>query len=167
MAWPADNIEIVRKIAHEGDGRSDGAELVVAQCGSSNGEGTTLALSLGKEVLHIARRAAGHEVNSAQTVHIGTTIVVLVFVAELVCKPVAIDIREVLLDTIVTPAGRTVVDALSTIRQYELCEVGTLFRVPVGIDTPRSSAVATWTIFRVVAWKWMSTGCFWPSVGSA
>ena len=120
VAWPTGDVEVVGEVAHEGDGRCDGQERTTTQrCGSYR-QCTTLALSLGKELVHVAGLTGGHKVDGPHYIHIGATVVVSVLVAELVGKPVTVGVGKVLLDAVGTISCRAVVDALATGREIEL-----------------------------------------------
>ena len=147
IARPANNLEVVGEITHEGDSRSDSLEGITAQCCSSIGEGTSLALTLGKEVIHITGRTRSKEIKRTHAVHISTTIVVAILIAKVEGKPVAVGIGKVFIYTIYTFARLTVVHALTTSREDKLCIACTLVGIARGIDTPWCSTVATRTVF--------------------
>ena len=143
---PVADLEVVGEVAHEGNSGGNSLEGATTQCGGSIGEGTALTLALGKQVVHVAGRARGHEVDGAHTIHIGAAIVVGVFVAEVKGKPVTVGIGEVTVDTVITVFGWTVIDALPTRREVELCVVA-----GAACGAVRCAALATGTVARVIA----------------
>ena len=147
IGWPVGQLEVVGEVTHEGNSRSDGLEGASAQGSSSVGKRTTLTLTLGEEVIHIAGRAAGHEVDGTHTVHIGATIIIAVLVAEMISKPITIGVCKVLVDTIVALTGFSVIDTLSTCGKVELREFG----ISIAAWTVGSTVLSCRTIFRVVA----------------
>ena len=93
--WPVGDVEVVGEVAHERDGGGNGVERVATQCGCGVGESAALALAFGVEVLHVAGLAGGHELYGTHAVHVGTTVVIAVFLSEVEGKPVAVGVGEI------------------------------------------------------------------------
>ena len=68
---------------------SDSLDTRVEGC-TCDGEGTTLAATHHEDVVLLSLLARGDEVDAANYIHIGTSIIIGVLVAEVVAKPVAI-----------------------------------------------------------------------------
>ena len=106
-----------------------------------------MALSFSIEVIHIRCRTRSHELDSPHAVHVCTTVVIRIFIAELVCKPVAVGVGEVTVYTIGTIGCRAVIDRLTTGREDEL----SIGRFRIAIEAPWGVSFTTGTIAGVIA----------------